>query len=118
MLQRGSLQAIVARDLIVIDGRGRIIFPEEKPPWRRITRARSTSAEFQSVVSPGLDSLSWRPVWRPAFLRWLAIASLVGGAAIGLSLIAVRNRRARRGAALGGVILAASVATALLIYFR
>jgi cytochrome bd-type quinol oxidase subunit 2 len=51
-------------------------------------------------------------------MRWLAIASLVGGAAIGLSLIAVRNRRARRGAALGGVILAASVATALLIYFR
>lgn len=51
-------------------------------------------------------------------LRWLAIAGLVGGAAIGLFLIGSRNRRARRGAEIGGSILLAALAIAAFIYLR
>jgi hypothetical protein len=50
-------------------------------------------------------------------LRWLAIAGLVGGAAIGLFLIGSRNRRARRGAEIGGLILLIALATGAFIYF-
>jgi len=50
-------------------------------------------------------------------LRWLAIIALVGGSAIGLFLIGSRNRRARRGAEIGGLVLAIAVATAAYIYF-
>ena len=49
-------------------------------------------------------------------LRWVTVASLIGGAAIGLTLIAARNRRARHGAAIGGVIVALAAAVALYIY--
>ena len=51
-------------------------------------------------------------------LRWLTVIALVGGAAIGLTLIAARNRRARHGAAIGGLILALAVAVAAFVYFR
>ena len=49
-------------------------------------------------------------------LRWLTVASLIGGAAIGLTLIAARNRRARHSAAIGGVILTLAAAVALYVY--
>ena len=49
-------------------------------------------------------------------LRWVTILSLIGGAAIGLTLIAARNRRARHGATIGGVILALAAAVAAYIY--
>lgn len=51
-------------------------------------------------------------------LRWLTVIALIGGAAIGLTLIAVRNRRARHGAAMGGVVLALATAVALFLYLR
>jgi hypothetical protein len=50
-------------------------------------------------------------------LRWLAIAALIGGTAIGLFLIGSRNRRARRGAEIGGLILVIAVATGAFLYF-
>ncbi len=51
-------------------------------------------------------------------LRWVAIAALIGGAAIGLLLIGMRNRRARRGAAaIGGTILVLAVAVACYMFF-
>ena len=51
-------------------------------------------------------------------MRWLAISSLVGGTALGLSLIAVRNRRARKAATLGVAILVLAVIVGFLIYVR
>jgi hypothetical protein len=50
-------------------------------------------------------------------LRWLAIAGLIGGAAIGLFLIGTRNRQARRGAEIGGLVLLLALATGAYIYF-
>lgn len=50
-------------------------------------------------------------------LRWLAIAGLVGGAAIGLFLIGSRDRRARRGAEIGGLILLIAIVTGLFIIY-
>ena len=49
-------------------------------------------------------------------LRWLAIAGLVGGAAIGLFLIGSRDRRTRRGAEIGVLILLIAVAIGAFIY--
>ena len=51
-------------------------------------------------------------------LRWLAIASLVGGIALGLTLIGARNPRARYGAQVGGLILILAVAVGMWIYLR
>ena len=51
-------------------------------------------------------------------LRWLAIIALIGGSAIGLFLIGSRNRRVRRGAEIGGLVLAIAVATAAYLYFK
>ena len=51
-------------------------------------------------------------------LRWPTILALIGGAAIGLTLIAARHRRARHGAAIGAVILALVAAVALFVYLR
>jgi len=51
-------------------------------------------------------------------LRWLAAAALVGGIAIGLTLIGVRNRRARRASEIGGVILVLAVAVGIWIYMK
>jgi len=51
-------------------------------------------------------------------MRWLAVGSLVGGAAIGLSLIAARDRRARKGAAIGGAILVLAVVVGMFLYLR
>lgn len=50
-------------------------------------------------------------------LRWLAIAALIGGAALGLFLIGSRNRRARRRAEIGGLVLALAVAVGAYLYF-
>jgi hypothetical protein len=50
-------------------------------------------------------------------LRWVAIIALIGGTAIGLFLIGSRNRRARRGAEIGGLVLALAVATGAYLYF-
>jgi hypothetical protein len=49
-------------------------------------------------------------------LRWLAIASLVGGIAVGLTLIGARNPRARYAAEIGGLILILAVAVGIWIY--
>ena len=49
-------------------------------------------------------------------LRWVAILALIGGTAIGLLLIGARNRRARRGAAIGGAILAFAVVIASFMF--
>lgn len=51
-------------------------------------------------------------------LRWLAIASLVGGIAIGLTLIGARNRRARHAAEIGGLILILAVAVGIWIFVK
>jgi Na+/proline symporter len=51
-------------------------------------------------------------------LRWVGLASLVGGSAVGLTLIATRHKRARRAAETGGLILAAVVGVGLWLYFR
>ncbi len=51
-------------------------------------------------------------------LRWLAIASLVGGIAIGLTLIGARNRRARHAVQIGGVILILAVAVGIWIFVK
>jgi hypothetical protein len=66
----------------------------------------------------GLVMMAGIVAWMLPQLRWLAAIGIVGGAAIGLSLIAARNRRARRGAAIGGLVLALSVVIALFMYFR
>jgi hypothetical protein len=65
----------------------------------------------------GLVAMAAAIAWGLPQLRWLAFAALVGGAALGLTLIAVRNRRARREAAIGGLILAAAVVVGLMLYF-
>lgn len=51
-------------------------------------------------------------------LRWLAFAGLVGGAGLGLFLIGSRDRRARRGAEIGGVMLLSALAIGAFIYLR
>ena len=65
----------------------------------------------------GLVAMAGAIAWGLPQLRWIAFAALAGGIALGLALIAFRNRRARREAAIGGVILAAAVALSLLLYF-
>ena len=51
-------------------------------------------------------------------LRWLAVASLVGGIATGLTLIGVRNPRARHAAEFGGLTLILAVAAGIWIYLK
>ena len=51
-------------------------------------------------------------------LRWVAVAALVGGIAMGLALIGVRDRRARYGAEIGGLILVLAVAVGGWIYLK
>jgi hypothetical protein len=51
-------------------------------------------------------------------LRWVAVASLVGGIAIGLTLIGARNPRARHAAEIGGLILVLAVAVGIWIYLK
>ena len=51
-------------------------------------------------------------------LRWVAIALLVGGIAVGLTLIGARNRRARHSAEIGGLILILAVAVGIWIYLK
>lgn len=51
-------------------------------------------------------------------LRWLSIASLVGGIALGLTLIGARNRQARYAAEIGGLILILAVAVGIWIYLK
>ena len=50
--------------------------------------------------------------------RRIEAAVLVGGAAVGLTLIGVRNRRARHAAEFGGVILVLAVAVGIWIYVK
>jgi hypothetical protein len=49
-------------------------------------------------------------------LRWVAVASLVGGIAVGLTLIGARNRRARHAAKMGGLILLLAAAVGIWMY--
>ncbi len=51
-------------------------------------------------------------------LRWVAVASLVGGMAVGLTLIGARNRRARHAAEMGGLILLLAAAAGIWIYLQ
>jgi len=51
-------------------------------------------------------------------LRWIGVVSLLGGAAIGLTLIAARNRRARHGAAIGGIVVALAAVVAAYLFVR
>jgi hypothetical protein len=51
-------------------------------------------------------------------LRWVAIASLVGGIALGLTLIGARNRSARHATEIGGLILVLAVAVGIWIYLK
>jgi hypothetical protein len=51
-------------------------------------------------------------------LRWLAIAALVGGIAVGLTLIGARNRRARYAAEIGVLILILAVSAGIWIYVK
>jgi hypothetical protein len=49
-------------------------------------------------------------------LRWVAVASLVGGFAVGLTLIGTRHRRARQAAELGGLVMVPAVVAGFWIY--
>lgn len=71
----------------------------------------------EGIGGLGLVAMAGVVAWGLPQLRWMSIGALVGGAAIGLTLIAYRDRRARRGAAIGGIILALVVAVALFIVF-
>jgi len=51
-------------------------------------------------------------------LRWVAVASLVGGIALGLTLIGARNPRARHAVEIGGLILVLAVAVGIWIYVK
>jgi hypothetical protein len=51
-------------------------------------------------------------------LRWVAVASLVGGIALGLTLIGARNPRARHAAEIGGLILVLAVLVGIWIYMK
>jgi len=51
-------------------------------------------------------------------LRWVALVCLVGGIAVGLTLIGTRNRRARHAAEIGGLILILAVVTGIWIYLK
>lgn len=51
-------------------------------------------------------------------LRWVAVASLAGGVAVGLTLIGARNRQARHAAEIGGLILILAVAVGVWVYLR
>ena len=51
-------------------------------------------------------------------LRWLAVAGLVGGVAVGLTLIGARNRHARYATEIGGVILVVAVAIGIWFYAK
>jgi hypothetical protein len=51
-------------------------------------------------------------------LHWVAVASLVGGIAIGLTLIGARNRSARHATEIGGLILVLAVAVGIWIYLK
>ncbi len=51
-------------------------------------------------------------------LRWVAVASLVGGIAIGLTLIGARDRRARHATEIGGLILILAVAVGIWMYLK
>ena len=51
-------------------------------------------------------------------LRWVAVASLVGGIAVGLTLIGTRNRRARHAAEIGGLILLLAAVVGIWIYLK
>jgi hypothetical protein len=65
----------------------------------------------------GLVVMAAGIAWFLPELRWLAVIALVGGVAVGLTLIGVRNRRVRRTVTLLGVILAVAVAGFLLFLF-
>jgi len=51
-------------------------------------------------------------------LRWVAVAALVGGIAVGLTLIGARNRSARHSAEIGGLILVLAVGVGIWIYLQ
>ena len=51
-------------------------------------------------------------------LHWVAIASLVGGIAVGLTLIGARNPGARYAVEIGGLILVLAVAVGIWIYSK
>lgn len=51
-------------------------------------------------------------------LRWVAVASLVGGIAVGLTLIGARDRRARHATEIGGLILILAVAVGIWMYLN
>jgi len=51
-------------------------------------------------------------------LRWVAVGALVGGVAVGLTLIGARNRSARHAAEIGGLILVLAVAVGIWIYLQ
>ena len=65
----------------------------------------------------GLVAMAGGIAWFLPELRWLAFIALVGGVAVGLTLIGVRNRRVRRAVAAAGVVLALAVAVFLLYVF-
>jgi hypothetical protein len=48
----------------------------------------------------------------------VAVAALVGGIAVGLTLIGARNRSARHSAEIGGLILVLAVAVGIWIYLQ
>lgn len=51
-------------------------------------------------------------------LRWAAVTALIGGMAVGLTLIGARNRRASHSTEIGGLILILAVAVAIWIYLK
>jgi hypothetical protein len=51
-------------------------------------------------------------------LRWVAVASLVGGVALGLTLIGARNRSARHATEIGGLILVLALVVGIWIYLK
>ena len=66
----------------------------------------------------GLVAMAGGIAWFVPELRWLAFIALVGGVGLGLTLIGVRNRRARHSVTVAAVILVLAVAIFLWLCFR
>jgi hypothetical protein len=87
----------------------------EHEPQGEINISRIPTAGIGGL---GLVAMAAGIAWFLPQLRWLAFVAVVGGAALGLTLIGVRNRRARHSVTVAGIILVLAVAIFLYLCFR
>ena len=76
------------------------------------------SISVSGIGGLGMVAAAGVVAWQLPELRWVPLIALVGGAAIALTLIAIRHRRERRLALEGLAILAAAVAVGAWMWFR